>query len=178
MNSFLVNGIVLKRSNIGELDRIVTLFTKEQGKLVCIAKGSRKLTSSKLAALEPGCLIKLQAVKTRSLPILTQAQIVDDFASLKSNLPGVRNLFQILEMLDAVLAEEDPQPEVFDISLHLLNRIGQKETNKTWEVRSAFTKTLALLGFAAEDTLSTSLRDCIENLTQRKLKAFAYLSQT
>lgn len=180
MKSFSATGIVLKRSNFGELDRVVTIFTKEQGKLVCVAKGSRRLTSSKLAALEPGTLIKGHFIPTKGLPLLTQAQIINDFAVLKSDLTAIRNLFQILEMLDAILAEGDPQPEVFAITLELFSTLGKKKTNRTAVVRQAFARILSILGFSSTNTEDTkkSLHDFIENLTQHKLKAFAFLSST
>ncbi len=180
MKSFSATGIVLKRSNFGELDRVVTLLTKEQGKLACIAKGSRRLTSSKLAALEPGTLIKGHFVPTKGLPLLTQAQIINDFAGLKSDLTHIRNLFQILEMLDAILAEGDPQPEVFTIVLELFATLEQKKTNKTAAVRQAFTHILSVLGFSSAQAQDSKkpLRDFIEHLTQHKLKAFAFLSST
>jgi DNA repair protein RecO (recombination protein O) len=177
MKSFSAVGIVLKRTNTGELDRVVTIFTKEYGKLVAVAKGSRKLTSSKLSALEPGCLIKAHFVKGGNLPILTQAQIVEDFSLIKSDLPQIRNMFQILEMLDSLLPEGDSQPQVFDMSMQLLSSLSEVGVNKTAVVRQTFANILSVLGFAEEKVdLTSSLHDYIESLTTRKLKAFAYLT--
>lgn len=177
MQSYPTTGIVLKRTDTGELDRIVTIFSKDKGKIVCVAKGSRKLNSSKLAALEPGCYIKVSLVETKGLPILTQAKIIDDFAGLKSDLSGIRNTFQILEMLDALLVEYDPQEEVFEIILSLLGHMRSEGSNKTAGVRISFARILAILGFTeGEVNLSQPLHDYIESLTQRRLKAFAYLS--
>ena len=51
--SITTEAIVLKRRNSGEVDRLVTLITQDKGKLQCIAKGVRKMTSSKRAFLEP-----------------------------------------------------------------------------------------------------------------------------
>lgn len=176
MKSFSAVGIVLKRTDTGELDRVVTIFTREYGKLVAIAKGSRRLTSSKLGALEPGCLMKAYFVKGGSLPLMTQAQILEDFSPLKTDLPQIRNLFQILEMLDALLPEGDVQFEIFDITLKLFSSLEQ-ESNRTAVVRQAFNRILVILGFMEKETnLHNSLRDYIETLTQRKLKAFAFLS--
>lgn len=177
MNTFSVTGLILKRTNTGEQDRVVTVFTKEYGKMVCVAKGSRKITSSKLAALEPGCLVKLYCVETKSLAIVTQAQLIDDFSALKGSLTSLRKFFQVLEMLDVLLVEEDEQQEVFGIALHLLSHMEEDEANKTHIVRFAFGRILELLGFEKESLDQTrSVSDQIEDLTARKLKAFAYLS--
>ena len=179
MNTFTATGLILKRSNTGELDRVVTVFTKEYGKLVCIAKGSRKLTSSKLATLEPGCLAKLYFVETKSLPILTQAQLIDDFSALKCSLVSIRKFFQVLEMLDVLLPEEDEQQEVFRIALDMISHMEEDESNKTHLVRVAFHQILELLGFDTKAaSLEGSMSEQIEELTSRKLKAFAFLSST
>lgn len=179
MKTFSATGIILKRSNTGELDRIVTIFTKEYGKLTCIAKGSRKLTSSKLATLEPGCVAKLYFVSTHTLPILTQAQLLEDFSSLRATLTSIRKLFQILEMLDVLLVEEDPQEEVFAIALGMLSSLREEETNKTHAIRTAFSHILERLGFDARgETFIGPMRDHVEALTQRKLRAFAFLSHS
>lgn len=177
MNTYTATGLVLKRSNTGESDRVVTIFTKEYGKLVCIAKGSRKLTSSKLATLEPGCLAKLYLVETKSLPILTQAQLIDDFSALKTSLVSIRKFFQVLEMLDVLLPEDDEQQEVFRIALNMISHMEENDSNKTHLVRSAFHQILELLGFDNKaDTFEGSMSDQIEELTSRKLKAFAFLT--
>ena len=64
--SFNADGIVLKRNKVGETDRVISLLTQEYGKLVAVAKGVRKLSSSKRAFLEPGNLVKAYFIKTKS----------------------------------------------------------------------------------------------------------------
>src|SRR5258708_2694208 len=94
--SFTTEAIVLKRVNVGDLDRIVTLLTPSMGKLVCVAKGVRKMSSSQRAFLEPGNHISSLLIETRSLPILTQSRLLDDFAETKKNLTNMKKLAEIL----------------------------------------------------------------------------------
>lgn len=176
VRSFRATGLVLKRVNIGEQDRIVTVLSKEGGKLTCVAKGCRKLTSSKISTLEPGSLIQMHLVGTKGLPILTQALVLDDFRVLKTTLEDIRKFFQILELLDVLLVEGDTQSEIFTHAVALLNSLKDKKTNKTYQVRATFAKILALLGFdLVEPQESGSLTTKVEALGGRKLKAFAYL---
>jgi DNA repair protein RecO len=58
VKSFSTQGIVLKRSNTGEADKIITILSQDYGKIVCVVKGVRKITSSKKATFEPGNIIK------------------------------------------------------------------------------------------------------------------------
>lgn len=175
MKNFSAEGLVLKRSDSGELDRVVTLLTKQNGKLVAVAKGARKLTSSRLAALEPGTLIQASFAETKGLPILTQTRVIQDFSGLKSDLSSLRSVFQILEMLDVLLPEGETETEVFEIAVALLNSLSEG-VNRTQAVRVSFSRILTILGFAESTDLNQPLAGLIENLTQRKLKAFAYLT--
>ena len=79
-HSSSTDAIVLKRTSVGESDRIVTLLTPEQGKLTCVAKGVRKLTSSQRAYLEPGNLVSIYLIETTGMPILTQTKLKNDFS--------------------------------------------------------------------------------------------------
>jgi DNA repair protein RecO (recombination protein O) len=91
-NSFTTTAIVLKRVSVGETDRIVNLLTQDFGKISVVAKGVRKMSSSKRASLEPGNIIRAFCIQTKSLPILTQATLIDDCSEMKKDLSA----YQIL----------------------------------------------------------------------------------
>ncbi len=178
MKSFLATGIILKRMDIGEADRMVTVFTKEHGKMVAVAKGCRKLTSSKLSALEPATLSKCYFISTNNAPLLTQAQLLQDFAGAKKDLPSMRKIFEVLEMVDMLLMDEDEQPEVFDRTHAILDHLNTEEKTNPLFVRTHLISIIQTLGFAHFDEidLSRPIKDFVEELTQRKLHSYAFLS--
>ena len=49
--SYRAEAIVLKHHDWGEADRILTVFTREHGKLRVIAKGVRKIRSRRVTGL-------------------------------------------------------------------------------------------------------------------------------
>src|SRR5437879_1789564 len=100
IKTFSTEAIVLKRTNVGELDRIITFLSEDQGKLVGVAKGVRKLNSSQSAYLEPGNHVSLLLVNTKSLPIVTQTRLIDDFAETKKDLKSMKKLVEVLEIID------------------------------------------------------------------------------
>jgi DNA repair protein RecO (recombination protein O) len=178
MRSSSVTGIVLKRSDVGEADRIITFFTKERGKVVVVAKGCRKLSSSRAAALEPGSHSKIFLVETKNLPILTQAQLIADFSHAKKDLVSMRRVFEVLEMIDSLLIEEDVQERVFSHALAILEHLNSQEITNHGFVRAHLSAIVEILGFADREELVSArpLRDFVEEVTQRKMKAYAYLS--
>ena len=84
--SYRVTAIVLRHSDWGEADRLLTLFTRERGKLRALAKGARKARSRKAGHLEPFTHVRLQLAKGRDLPIVTQAETVDAYIPLRDDL--------------------------------------------------------------------------------------------
>ena len=67
-HSFGVEAVVLRHSEYGEADRILTLFTRQRGKTRAIVRGVRRVTSRKAGHLEPFTHVKLQLAKGRDMP--------------------------------------------------------------------------------------------------------------
>ncbi|MGC8781903.1 MAG: DNA repair protein RecO, partial [Anaerolineae bacterium] len=63
---YRVAAIVLKRRDQGEADRLLTVLTRDRGKLSLLAKGVRRQASRKAGHIEPFTLVDLLVVKGRS----------------------------------------------------------------------------------------------------------------
>jgi DNA repair protein RecO (recombination protein O) len=74
-------AIVLRCQKLGEADRIVTLLTRERGRVRAVAKGVRKTTSRLGARVEPFMHVDVQLYEGRSLDIVTQAETVGPYGS-------------------------------------------------------------------------------------------------
>jgi len=72
-HSYSTEAIVLKRSDLGEADRILTLFTPGKGKFHAVAKGTRRPVSKLAGHLDLLCRSQLQMALGRNLDIVTQA---------------------------------------------------------------------------------------------------------
>jgi DNA repair protein RecO (recombination protein O) len=74
-------AIVLRTQKLGEADRIVTLLTRERGRVRAVAKGVRKTTSRLGARVEPFMYVDLQLYEGRSLDVVTQAETLGPYGS-------------------------------------------------------------------------------------------------
>ena len=165
--------IVLKRSNLGETDRIVTLITQEQGKIACIAKGVRKLSSSTRASLEPGNLVKAHLIFTKGMPLLVQSKLVEDAASCRVTLPKIRQLSQILEIIDKLFVEEElPQP-IFQLIIKLRSEILCGSTSR---VRHYLDQLITRLGFPSYNSKQhQTVLEYVQEIAERPMRSFQFL---
>ena len=145
--SIRVHAIVLRHADWGEADRLVTLYTREQGKMRAVVKGARKITSRKAGHLEPFTHVKLQLSRGRDLFIVTQADTVDAYLTLRENLVLTGYASYVVELLDRfVYEEESANPTLFRLLADSLKRLADQ--GDTWlAVRYYEMRLLDFLGF-------------------------------
>jgi DNA repair protein RecO (recombination protein O) len=102
---YRTEAIILKRTNLGEADRLVTLYTPYGGKHRVIAKGVRKPTSRKAGHLELFTHSQLLLAKGRTLDVITQAEMIGSFPELRENLSKTSYAYYVIELLDRFTGE-------------------------------------------------------------------------
>jgi DNA repair protein RecO (recombination protein O) len=174
--TFNAVGIVLKRSNVGETDRAVSLLTREYGKIMTIAKGVRKLSSSKRAFLEPGNYVKAHFIQTKSMPLLTQASLIDDCANIRDSLADIRKLTQLLEIIEKLFVEEELEDSLFDSVLNLRKKIITKQASNGY-IKQAMGNLIESLGYQHPNLSEhDSILDYVSQLADKPMRSFEYLS--
>lgn len=173
--SLATEAIVLKRVNSGETDRILTLYTRELGKIACVAKGVRSLTSSRSGILEPGNHIKCLLISTRSMRLLTQATLITDCHAARQDLPRIRQLVQLLEIVDALFVEDTLESEFFDDVLELRSGIINR-TKSTAEVRELLESIITNLGYQHPgETSYTSILEYVSFIADKPMRSWDFL---
>jgi DNA repair protein RecO (recombination protein O) len=123
--SFRVDAVVLRHSDYGEADRLLTLYTRQLGKTRAIAKGARKIASRKAGHIEPFTYAKLQLAKGRDMPIVTQAGTIDSYQPLREDLILTSHASYVLELLDRFTYEDQTEsPAVFRLLTDTLSRLA------------------------------------------------------
>ena len=84
MSVYRDQGVVLRTQKLGEADRIITLFTKEHGRIKAVAKGVRRTKSKFGARLEPTSFVDLQLYAGKSLDIVTEVTSIENFGQALS----------------------------------------------------------------------------------------------
>lgn len=114
MPAYPATGIVLRRISLGETDRIITLLTRDQGKVHAVAKGARKPGSRSGGATELFTLTRFMLAPGRSLEIVSQCEVQESFPALRADLGLLARATYLCELADRLTEDHEPSPDVFD----------------------------------------------------------------
>ena len=128
MSYFSDQAIILKRIDFDEAKRIITFLTCNHGKLSAVAPGVRKVTSRKASHLELFNHSRVFLAKGKNLDIITEAEIINSFEDIRSDLKKIGCAYYIAELVDALLPEKQKNYKVFNLALTVLKELNSLQT--------------------------------------------------
>lgn len=173
MRSYNLEGIIIKRSNYGEADKLVTLFTKTHGKVTLMARSIRKLTSKRAGSLELFNLVKISAVPGRGqIDTLTEVQSLKSFTDWKSQMGRVNIAYQLAETVDKLTPDRQPHPQIFTILSNGLSQISELGASWQQTVENWLLQIITELGFWSQDQeFKGDIYEFIESVSERSLNS-------
>ena len=117
------HALVLRRRDINDADRVVTVLTPHEGKVELLGKGVRKTNSRKAGHLEPFTHVTLVVAQARTWDIITEAAIVESFRHLRKNLDAIGRASYIAELLDHFTDSNDDSRPVWELALFALRTL-------------------------------------------------------
>lgn len=179
MRAYKTEGIILKRTNFGEADRILTIFTKHYGKIKVLAKGVRKITSRRGPNVELFNWTILFLSSGKNFDLLTEAEVKDSFSSLRKNLTKVGLAYYLCELVDGLCPERQEHREVFNLLTETLQQLAISLQPSVADVILDFElKLLQELGYWPRNRQPPmNLEKFIEGILQRKLKTPKFLEK-
>lgn len=147
--SFRADAIILKHQDFGEADRILTLFTREKGKIRAIAKGVRKVRSRKGGHLEPFTHVSLQLASGRDWFLVTQAEAQDIYSNLRDSLESIGYASYAVELVDRFSLEEEENAPIFTLLKQTFTRLNRGDPAPL-VIRYFEIRLLDVLGFRPE----------------------------
>jgi DNA repair protein RecO (recombination protein O) len=132
-------GYILARHNLGENDRIYSLFSQDDGKVSFVAKGIKKSSAKLSGQLQPFACIKLRLIKGKNLDILVGAQIAKHYDLLSVSMEAIGVGYRMIEMIARCLAENQPSLPAFKLFEQccqaLMDGINPQLVNQYFSVR-------------------------------------------
>lgn len=169
---YKAEAIILSRKNYGEADRIVTVFSRQYGKLRLMAKGVRKVTSRRGPHLEVFSHCSLMIRKGRGMDTIGDVEPIEVYEHIRNDLTRVGLAFLYCELVSSLLADNQEHEDVFFLLVEALRALDTENQNTRYLQSREFTlELLWVLGFLPRGKRLTGnkLESFIESITERGL---------
>ncbi len=168
--NYAAEGVILARRNFSEADRIISVFTKNFGKLSVIAKGVRKPMSRKRGHLEVFSYIKFIAHRGKTLDLMTEVATIDSFTQVRKNLKKVAVAYFVVEVIAKITREEAKNEDLFELLVETLQKL--KANQNLRGLREDFVyQALVLAGFWPRGKAMDAPDKILEEVTERRIKS-------
>jgi DNA repair protein RecO (recombination protein O) len=121
---YRTEGVVLRHMNLGEADRLLTIYTREHGKLRQIAKGVRRPQSKKTGHLDLFTRVSILSARGRDLDVITQVEAIDLYMGLRRDLDLVGRAAYAIELVDQFTVDGESNAELFSLLTDTLERLS------------------------------------------------------
>ncbi len=153
MNNYVTEAINLKSYNLNDADKIILMYSKDNGLIKGVAKGIKKPKSKLGARMDLLVANTLQILKGRSMDTILQAQTVNHFRKTRENYDKLMLSSYISEIIvNLGEGSENASEEIYDLLFKALNKISNASDKKEMLIATIKfqLKILLILGFCVE----------------------------
>jgi DNA repair protein RecO (recombination protein O) len=168
---YKTQAVVLRSRDLGEADKIVTLFSPSFSRIGAVAKGIRKTKSKFGARLEPFTQVDLLLHKGRNLDVITQAEIISSFQAIRTNLERLNYGFPMLDTVDRIAQEGEKEREVYDLLISALQTLEEMTGDYALLLAAFHLKVIALAGYLPK---VSSCSSCLRTLASWERLSFSF----
>ncbi|RFA11848.1 DNA repair protein RecO [Subtercola boreus] len=140
--------VVLRTHKLGEADRIVTMLSRQHGKIRAVAKGVRRTASKFGARLEPFMVADVQFFEGRTLDTITQAVTIASYgAEIASDYGSYTAASAMVETADK-LTDADATQQQYLLLVGALRSLSRGEHGSSLTLDSYLLRALSMAGWA------------------------------
>ena len=177
---YMTHAIVLKRSNFGEADRVVTIFSKEYGRMRVIAKGVRRVHSRRAPYLEIFSHVTLTLHRGKTWDLISEATPIHAFSVLRGSLPKISEGYYLCELVDALTPEHQEHRDIYSLLLKAMMTLNETTQTNPMELSGQFAlELLRALGYLARDRVlpSGQIDPYIESIIEKRIRSHRLLTK-
>ncbi len=130
---FSSDAILLKRTEYGDYDLIITFLTRSMGRISVIAKNAKKSVKRFAGALDPFSVMNISCTRSKrrnSMPVLCSVDLDDSFAKIRTDAAMTGYAFYWVEIINSWLEEGKAQQPLYDLLLYVLAALNSGSMKK------------------------------------------------
>lgn len=164
-------AIVLSRNDTREFDQMVSLYTREHGKVEVLAKGIKKIVSKNSANLKVFSLVDIEVAQGKGVDHLTKVQSVNIFKDIYSDFDKIFLSGYIIKIANENILIGEQDKRIFDLLLSFLEFLNSAASVNSFALATGFVfKLWHCLGFGdSEDKYRMWLESGWEEINNLKL---------
>jgi len=120
---YMTQGFILKKTDMGEADRLFTVYTKDFGKLELLARAVRKMKSKLRAGLEIFYLSEIEFIQGKAQKTLTDAILLDGFKNLRKDLARLAIARKIAEVFIGLVSGQEKDERLWRLLAETFKRL-------------------------------------------------------
>lgn len=162
-------GFILKETERGEADKVLTVFSRDFGRIEVLAKAVRKMQSKLRGNVPLFSISEIGFINGRSYKTLTDAALLSDFSNLKKNLEKLEIAYGIVDVFVRLVQPPQRDKRIWDLLKEVFSHLNSRQLSVEALpiIHSYFLwRLLAILGYQPE--LYFCL-DCRKRLEQENL---------
>jgi DNA repair protein RecO (recombination protein O) len=138
---YKTEGIILKKTELSETDRLLTVYTKKFGKILVRAKGIGKKESKLKCLIEPFNIYEFMLARSKTIDVLANSSPIKEFLYLRNNLPALALAFYFGELFDKFVVAPEPDENLWALATRAFEAVNQKRDDLP-KLKEAFEKKL------------------------------------
>src|SRR3989338_1922683 len=124
--TYQTEAIIIKKTKLGEADRILTLYTPDLGKIKAVAKGVRRPRSKLAGHLELLTHSLVSLARGRNLDTITGSQTINSFLPIKSDLELAAGALYVTELVNQLTVEHQENRPFFQLLLETMQQLSRR----------------------------------------------------
>ena len=167
---YKTEAIIIKRNNLNDLDRLLTVYSKDFGKILLKGKSVRKNQAKLKGHLELFLCSHLMIAPGRGFDIITGAETIESFPNLHQDLKSLSIAHYFSELTDKLITGQEKDENIWSLLLSSFKKINQKKDFK--DVTNNFeNKLLEFLGYGKQETPI----NFIQSLINEEIRSYPFL---
>jgi DNA repair protein RecO (recombination protein O) len=126
MKQYQTEAILLAVRDWSAADRVVTLFSREYGKLMAMAYGVRRTRNSLSGSIQPFMHLDVYLSSGKNMETIKQCEVKNSFRKIRDNLECMAYSSFVAEIVSELCPEHQPEPKVFDLLIHVFSLITDR----------------------------------------------------
>ncbi|MBU4030629.1 DNA repair protein RecO [Patescibacteria group bacterium] len=171
---YKTEGVVIRRRDLGDFDRLLTVYTRDFGKILVKAKSVRKNQSKLRGHLELFLRSHLMVAPGRGFDIITGAETIESYPFLHGDLPSLAAAYYLSELADKLVSGPEKDERIWELFLSSLRNLDQKNCDLASVVKNFEDELLNFLGYGEE---RTDAIDFVQSLLNEEINSRTFLQK-